>query len=67
MHWYPVSDGNHPHSSSSSSSACAPTSDNEVRANSVNDLDDRDAMIDYFCRDLTKEQTVEANETYELL
>ena len=24
-------------------------------------------MIDYFCPDLTKEQTIEANETYELL
>ena len=61
------SDGKHPHSSSSSSSACAPTSDIEVRPTSDNDLDDRDAKIDYFCPDLTKEQTIEANETYELL
>ena len=45
------SDGNHPQSSSSSSSACAPTSDNEVRPNPDNDLDDRDAMIDFLCPD----------------
>ena len=45
------SDGNHPQSSSSSSSACAPTSDNEVRPNPDNDLDDRDAMIDFPCLD----------------
>ena len=37
------------------------------RPNFDNDQDDRDAMIDYFCPDLTKEQTSEANETYELL
>ena len=30
-------------------------------------LDDRDAMIDYLFPDLTKEQTIDANETYELL
>ena len=59
--------GNHSHSSSSSSSACATTSDNEVRPNSDIDLEDRDAMIDYLFPGLTKEQTIEANETYELL
>ena len=50
------SDGNHPQSPSSSSSACAPTRDNEVRPNhdrdlDDQDLDDRDAMIDCFCPD----------------
>ena len=49
------------------SSSCAPTCDNEVRPNSDNDLDDRDAMMDYFCLDLTKEQMIEANEICELL
>ena len=61
------SDGNHPHSSSSSSSACTPTSDNEARPNFQNDLDYRDATIDQFCADLTREQTIDAHETYELL
>ena len=50
------SDGNHPQSSSSSSSAGAPTRDNEVKPNhdrdlDDQDLDDRDAVIDYFCLD----------------
>ena len=45
------SDGNHPQSSSSSSSACATTSDNEVRPNPDNDLDDRDAIIEFPCLD----------------
>ena len=48
-------------------SACAPTSANEARPNFDIDLDDRDAMIDNFCPDLTKEPTIEANETFELL
>ena len=59
--------GNHSHSPSSSSSACAPTSDNEARPNFDIGLFDRDAMIDDFCTELTKEQLIEANEIYELL
>ena len=61
------SSGNQSHSSSSTSSACAPTSDNEARPIFDKDLDHRDATIEYLCPDLTKEQTIEANETCELL
>ena len=61
------SGGNQSHSSSSTSSACAPKSDNEARPIFDKDLDHRDATIEFLCPDLTKEQTIEANETYELL
>ena len=30
-------------------------------------MDDRDELIDYVCLDLTDGQTIEANETHELL
>ena len=57
-HWYCLS---------SSSSACATPSDSGARPNFDAVLNDRDEMIDYFCLDLTKEQTAEANWTYDLL
>ena len=60
------SDGNH-WPSSSRSSTCAPPSGSEARPNFGAVLDKRDEMIEYLCLDLANEQTVEANETYELL
>ena len=57
----------HSYSSSSPSSACSPTSDSEARPNFDIVLINRDAMIDCFCPDLTQEQPIEADETYEML
>ena len=57
--------GNHSHSSSSSSSACAPPSDNEPRPNFDAVMDDRDEIDEELC--LANVQTIEANETNELL